>query len=344
VGPRTVVWLVALVMVASLASSVAAADKQPTKKPTAELELVVLGDAGGIDESALTSLLVRDVRDDRYALVDAGVVHHGLKVAWRKGAFDHLKVPQAADRPATWLQRNAIGPVLITHPHLDHVSGLAITSPDDAQHPLYGLPSTLDGLRDSVFNWTAWPNFGSEGERPLGTYRYQRLTAGRRVALAQSRLKATAMPLSHAGMTSTAFLLEGERRSVAVLGDTGADAVEKSERLANVWAMLAPEVKRGRLKAIVMEASYPSTRPDGQLFGHLTPKWLLHELSRLALLVDPKRPKKALRGLTVVVMHVKPAAERGRTARELVLEDLNAHNDLGVTIVLPRAGDTVRLY
>ncbi len=327
----------------STGSPSAAAEKQPTAKPRAELELVILGDAGGIEEAALTSLLVRDGRDDRYVLVDAGVVHHGLKVAWRRGAFDHIQIPRSArERPAIWLQRERIGPIFITHPHLDHVSGLAITSPDDAKHRVYGSSSTIEGLRDSVFNWTAWPNFGSEGERPLSKYTYVRLPLGRSILLDESSLEVAAWPLSHAGVESTALLFKGPRRSVAVLGDTGPDEVEGSDKLALLWERLAPEVRDGRLAAIVMEASYPNAQPDGMLFGHLTPKWLLAELTRLATIVDPKHPKKALKGLSIVVMHIKPAATKSKTAREQILEELTEDNELGVTFVLPRAGDVLR--
>ncbi len=46
--------------------------------------------------------------------------------------------------------------VLVSHCHLDHVSGLAMVSPDitgpETQKSVWGLDSTIGGLQASVFN------------------------------------------------------------------------------------------------------------------------------------------------------------------------------------------------
>jgi 3',5'-cyclic-nucleotide phosphodiesterase len=53
--------------------------------------------------------------------------------------------------------------------------------------------------------------------------------------------------------------------------------VERSTHLSSVWAAVAEGVRQKRLKAIVIESSFTSDRPDNLLFGHLTPHWVLEE-------------------------------------------------------------------
>ena len=50
----------------------------------------------------------------------------------------------------------------LSHAHLDHISGLILNAPDDSPKPILGLDATIDTLRDHVFNWRVWPNFGNE--------------------------------------------------------------------------------------------------------------------------------------------------------------------------------------
>jgi 3',5'-cyclic-nucleotide phosphodiesterase len=114
-----------------------------------------------------------------------------------------------------------------------------------------------------------------------------------------------AFPLSHAGPPSTAFLIQAAGFYVLYCGDTGPDAVEHRDNLHTLWAVIAPLVHTNKLRAIFLEVSYPDERPDHLLFGHLTPRWLMEELGRLAQVVDPQHPHMALHGLTVVVTHIK---------------------------------------
>ena len=88
-----------------------------------------------------------------------------------------------------------------------------------------------------------------------------------------------------------------------------------------------------KLKAILIELSYTSDRPDAQLFGHLTPKWImtsLHELDALA-------GGNALKDLPVVITHIKYALTREQPQARM-RDELTAANDLGVRILIPQQG------
>ena len=336
--PRVRGVAVAVVVLVALAAGLGAA--QDTAAP--RFVTIVLGAGGGPYQDDLSAYLLAPVGSSEFVALDAGTLLVGIRRAWAAGRFRDLPIP--ADGPLApegWILRSAIKAYLISHAHLDHVAGLVIDSPEDAGKEILGLPDTIDHIRDHLFNWRVWPNFGDEGEAPLKKFRYVRLQSER-----QRRIGATAMtvepfPLSHGGVLSTAFLIRAGGAAALYLGDTGPDAVERSDRLKTVWSRVAPLVREGTLRGIFLEVSYPEGRPDQRLFGHLTPSWTMRELRRLAALAEPTSPTRALRGLTLVVTHVKPALDRGANMRDLVAGQLAGLNDLGLTLVVARPGQRI---
>jgi 3',5'-cyclic-nucleotide phosphodiesterase len=280
-------------------------------------DVVSLGSLGGILDGNLSANLISPHGDNRAVSCDAGTLVNGLRVAGETGGLDRIKG------------------YLISHAHLDHVAGLIIASPDDGKKPIYALASVNAALSETYFNWVAWPNFADRGKAPrLGKYTLEDLAPATATPLKDTAMSVTAFPLSHGGVESTAFLIESGGDSLLCFGDTGPDAVEKTSRLHDVWAVVAAKVKQHRLKAILIESSYTSDRPDNQLFGHLTPKWLLGSLREL----DGLAGGNALRDLPVVVTHIKYVLA-GEQPQKRMLEELTAGNDLGVRFIVPQQGD-----
>ena len=199
--------------------------------------------------------------------------------------------------------------------------------------PIYALPSVTADLVETYFNWKARSNFTDRGKAPLKKYALSDLAAGAATPLKDTAMTVTAFPLSHGGMESTAFLLDSGGDALLCFGDTGLDAVEKGTRLHDVWAAVAERVKEKRLKAIVIESSYTSDRPDNLLFGHLTPRWVLELLREL----DKLAGGKALKDLPVVVSHIKYSLTREQPQKQM-LQELEAGNDFGVRFVIPEQG------
>ncbi|MBY0275301.1 3',5'-cyclic-nucleotide phosphodiesterase [Candidatus Binatia bacterium] len=336
---------VVLLVVAGLAGVASARVGSPPA-----FDVVVLGDAGGLAEDDLTAFLLFPAGSDIGIALDAGTLHAGIRVALAKGAFASLPLDPSGDVSAEGqvLQKH-VAAYLITHPHLDHVAGLVLSSTDDTPKPIHGLPPTLDVLRDHVFNWKVWPNFTNEGVSPvLSRYALMPLASGVAHDVPGTSLRVTAFPLSHGGTgssasTSTAFLVESDGQSLLYLGDTGPDAIEGQGRLRALWTAVAPLVRAKTLRAIFLEASYPSDHPDEKLYGHLTPRWVNAELGVLASLVDGDDPSSALRDLPVVITHVKRTLARGEAPRARIARELREANPYGVRFVLATQGEKLEL-
>jgi hypothetical protein len=98
------------------------------------------------------------------------------------GPFQGLELPcSTAQANAAHVFREIIGAVLITHPHLDHISGLAINTPileaGNGPKPVAALPSVLSALKNHMFNDVIWPNLSDE-DGGAGLLTYQRLVEG----------------------------------------------------------------------------------------------------------------------------------------------------------------------
>jgi 3',5'-cyclic-nucleotide phosphodiesterase len=289
--------------------------------------VVPLGVRGGLDESNLSAYLVAGRGSSDYICLDAGTLYAGIRKAIETGAF----AP-----PASRVLRSTIKGYFISHPHLDHVAGLIINSPEDSTKNVYGLPSCLNVLKEKYFSWQSWANFGDEGEKPqLKKYHYVTLTPGQEIAADNTPLTVTAFPLSHgAPYESTAFLVRYNGDALLYLGDTGADTVEHSTRLHDLWVAVSPLLKAGRLKALFIEVSFPNEQPTKSLFGHLTPALLMQELSVLGELSG----QQTLSGLPVVIVHRKPGGSIGGDAEEMIRQELTGNNPQHVKLIFPEQG------
>jgi len=304
-------------------------------------DVVVLGGAGGLEEDNLTAFLLAPKGGRDFVALDAGTLRAGIARAMERGTLPRV---DDGKRPAEEaFLRDHVKAYLVSHAHLDHVSGLIINSVEDTQKPVFGTMGTLGMLRDHAFNWKLWPNLTDTGTAPLGRYQFTPVADGPK-AIPGTPFTVEAYALSHgAPYRSSAFLVRHGKDAVLYLGDTGPDAVENSTLLTELWLTVAPVVRAGGLKAIFLECSYPDGRADKELFGHLTPKWFMEELERLGRIVNAEEPDGVLRGITVVVTHIKPGVVDGKDTRLIIQKQLERANKLGVRLVVPQTGDRLAL-
>ncbi len=306
--------------------------------------VIPLGVKGGLDESDLSSYMLAAEGTHDYICLDAGTLRFGILKAMRSGLFnDSANAPADVTVDANIILRRYIRAYLISHPHLDHVAGLIINSPDDSTKNIYGLPFCLDVLRDNYFTWKSWANFADQGDTPaLHKYHYAPLTPGQPAQIANTTLSVRAFPLSHANPNqSTAFLVHNGDAFLLYLGDTGADPIEHSDKLHLLWQAIAPLIRQGQLRAIFIEVSFPNSQPERLLFGHLTPRLLTWEMQDLDGLAAGGLG--LLKDVPIVITHIKPSGDDGALHRDnlradnasLIKQQLKADNPLGLQWIFP---------
>ncbi|RMJ26407.1 phosphodiesterase [Aspergillus sp. HF37] len=166
----------------------------------AAFQVIVLGPTGGPREDKVTGLLVRSTSthwsSNSTIAVDAGTLLAGIirtlensktecedgKSVVRTGPFAGLSMPcKTPQANSAHIFRNILGAILVTHPHLDHVSGLAINTPmleaGSGPKSLTALPSIVTAIKNHMFNDIIWPNLSDE-DGGAGLLTYQRLVEG----------------------------------------------------------------------------------------------------------------------------------------------------------------------
>ena len=298
------------------------------KEQKTSFQIVPLGVKGGIDEKNLSAYLLAPANTKDFICLDAGTVNAGIEKAIENKTF---KVSTSE------VLRKYIKGYLISHAHLDHVSGLIINSPVDSSKTVYATTKCMEMMKNHYFNDQTWANFGDAGVGfPLKKYHFQTLNINEETPLTNTTMTVKAFPLSHVNpFESTAFLIKNKEDYALYLGDTGPDAVEKSKDLRDLWTAITPLVKNKQLKGIFIEVSFPNEQPDTFLFGHLTPNYLMQEMHILEELAG----KDTLKGFKIIITHLKPPTKNITKIKE----QLKSQNDLGLKIIYPEQGKRFEL-
>jgi cAMP phosphodiesterase len=122
---------------------------------------------------------------ERY-VADSHLENHSAPVTPTSGPFEGLQLPcVSVDANAAHITRYLIDTYLITHPHLDHISGFVINTaglPSARPKRLAALPSTITAFKAHIFNNVIWPNLSDENNG-VGLVTYMRLVDGGSPAL-----------------------------------------------------------------------------------------------------------------------------------------------------------------
>lgn len=292
-------------------------------------DLIPLGIYGGGEENNLSAYLIGEKGKNEFLSLDAGTLRSGIDKAIENGVFEISNED---------VLRKYIKGYFISHGHLDHLAGMVINSPEDSVKPIYGIPFTIDILRDYYFTNAAWANFANEGDHPqIGKYTYQRISTTDSFPIEGTNLSAQIFELSHVNpyLSSAILVSNSQGESVLYLGDTGADRIEKTDHLHQLWTAIAPLISNKKLKAILIEVSFDNRQPDDKLFGHLTPNLLNEELKNLAKVVG----QKDLKGFKIIVTHLKPGGNR----IEIIKKEISENNPMKVDFIFPEQGKKMEL-
>ncbi|ODQ82379.1 hypothetical protein BABINDRAFT_158986 [Babjeviella inositovora NRRL Y-12698] len=241
----------------------------------------------------------------------------------------------------------------VTHPHLDHVAGLVINSPVFCDYGIprkriHGLRQTTEALQKHCFNGVIWPDLARD---------FLSMSVMEPEKWYPLNLHYSVLPyeLAHGKTngdkdvyTSTAFLLKDTTDSyLLVFGDCESDVHSDHPRNFAVWTGVAPLIRDGKLKSIIIECSTPSMAACINLYGHLSPDFLIQELLTLERCVRQVEPgcNQPLMGLNILIYHVKELFTSSDPRRKILseLEALNKRYNMGIVFSVAFPGVTYLL-
>jgi len=187
--------------------------------------------------------------------------------------------------------------VFLSHSHFDHIVDLPFIIESYFEHrtepiTFYGLPETIEAVKEHIFNWTIWPNFCEidlHGDRDKSVY-FKVIECDDSVTIDEYTFKAVA---SNHTVPTCGFIVTQNERSLYISGDT------------YVNDALVEEVNKNKsIKTLFIEVSFPSRMfklaKDSK---HLTPELLM------GMLIEIERDD-----LVIYVYHLKPLYLREITA------------------------------
>src|SRR6218665_831134 len=114
-----------------------------SQKENSSFQVVPLGVKGGIDEKNLSAYLLAPINTKDFVCLDAGTINAGIEKAIENKVF---KVSTSE------VLKKYIKGYLISHAHLDHVSGLIINSPADSSKTVYATEKCMEMMENHYFN------------------------------------------------------------------------------------------------------------------------------------------------------------------------------------------------
>ncbi len=255
------------------------------------MQLTVLGCAGGIGgHERLTTCL----RLDRDIVLDAGTGIADL-------AMDELV---------------AIDHVFLTHPHLDHVAGLAflldaVLGRRETPVVVHATAEVTSALQQHVFNWVVWPDFTQIPDPLHPTLRWEPCSANEPVAIGDRII--TAYQVDHT-VPAVAYVVVSGNAAFVYSGDMSASL--------SLWKAVREEQ---RVQMVIVDCSFPNAESGiARLSKHYCPSTLVADIAAV-----PAR-------VAFYATHLKPGSE------DLILAELRAKAP-GRTIHALTAGDRFML-
>lgn len=228
------------------------------------MQVRILGASGGATNHLKTTSLLVD--DD--LLIDAGT------------GVDELTLEEMA----------RVRHIFLTHSHLDHVAGVALMcdmifdSSPTAAITVHAREETIAALKEHVFNWVMWPDFGRlpNPERPL--LRYDVMCPGDRVEIGSRSLEM--IGVNHA-VPAAGYRVACDTGAFAFSGDTTTND--------GFWDALN---RHPDLDLLFVESAFANEDLAlSRMARHYTPRLLAEDLRKLR-----HRPD-------VYITHLKPGAE-----------------------------------
>jgi len=316
-----------------------------------DFDLVCLGSGGGAFESDVTSFMIKSSTEKDFNLfLDGGSIMSGLVKYFKNLGvkMDSMDPEDKVKYIANFVKK--MEGIILTHSHLDHVSGFSIMGPfflnmnfqmKNPSFRVFASAVTIDNLEKFLYSGKIWGNFGHFPKNNT-ILKYEKVKVDEEFIARDLKIKRYLV--NHKVQSST-FLIENEKASKFLFfGDTGTLSV-------SFWKKFRPFVKDQTLKGLVTEISFPFE--SGKLARnttHLTRDTFINQFCMLANLTPPtKYPlndreimeygKKISEKLKfpIIINHIKPWDYKK------VIRDIKLLKKSGINIIVAVQGESYEL-
>lgn len=180
----------------------------------------------------------------------------------------------------------AVRHIFFSHAHLDHVAGAAflmdvVYDAEGSGVTLHGTDTTLDVLRNHLFNWALWPDFSKLPSEEEPTMRFARVEQG--VPVDVDGLRLLPVAVQHT-VPAVGYVVQDGRATFAFSGDTATND--------SFWSALNA---LDQLDKLIIEVSFPAEEAEiGAITRHYTSATLAADLEKLEhrpeLLITHNKP------------------------------------------------------
>ncbi|KAI9645846.1 3',5'-cyclic-nucleotide phosphodiesterase pde1 [Ciborinia camelliae] len=267
-------------------------------------QVIILGAGGGPMENNCTALLVRSLAQGwskgSVLAVDSGTflpsieellkkyypLPSGPPCTLQKGILSGLDLPHRTTLANTGhISHIVVGAHLVTHPHLDHISGGIMSTAASFTKPrrIAGLASTIQALKDHIFNDVIWPNLSDENDG-AGLVTYMRLTSGGSLVLGEGATKGytevvdglgvKSWAISHGMCVGAEFPYQGSSYQESSSSKRGSVQSQRSRGGSDAHSHVSDALTAEQLKVYTSSAFFIQDMASGQeilIWGDVEP-------------------------------------------------------------------------
>ncbi len=203
-------------------------------------------------------------------------------------------------------QKKQIRDVVLTHAHLDHISGLPLFIDDlfsSLSKPIrvHATAEVIEILERDVFNWEVYPKFSELRNDSGAVLEYHPFQVGKEFTVKHLRIKA--VKVNHQ-VPAVGFVVSDNRTAFAFSGDT--------TEMSDFWETVNNKEK---INALLIECALPNELSElARLSHHLTLNTLQREIKKS---LHPESP--------IYIINMKPMhrAEIVGQIQDLKIQNLN---------------------
>jgi len=325
--------------------------------------IIPLGTSSTCDYN-LTAFLLSSISDNNFVCLDAGSLLLGIKkyvdniktiktinsAPVQSSNYFNLKNQTLIRSKSlsdlknkeTDIIRFNIRSYVLSHAHLDHIAGLVINSQLDCNNKfIFGTHETINNIKDHIFNWKIFPNFGNEGEGiKLNKYIYSYIDYEcKYVDIPNTQFKVKSYKLCHDCSNSTAFIFKYNTHHIIYFGDTGSDSAEKTNCLDIIWNKVTKYIIDNTINGMLIEISFSTFGNKNNLFGHMNIDEFINELTCLSnKIINLGKQNNPLDKLNIIITHIKQN-ENDETEKEIIKNHLQKYEQIfGCHFIFPEQG------